>query len=149
MLPPLLFTPIYRRYLWGGRALRRFSVVTSPRGTISPSRGRWSTGATTRVSSPPEPLAGRNLGDLVTREGRALLGRHAGLTSFPLLFKFLDACRDLSVQVHPDDDRAARLDPPDKGKTEAWYVIDAVPGSRLWAGLKAGVDRESLAAAAP
>jgi mannose-6-phosphate isomerase len=76
-----------------------------------------------------------------------LLGRHAPRAVFPLLFKFLDACRDLSVQVHPDDARAARLSPPDLGKTEAWYVIDAAPGSRIYAGLRPGIDRESLAAA--
>jgi mannose-6-phosphate isomerase len=51
------------------------------------------------------------------------------------------------VQVHPDDTRAARLTPPDLGKTEAWYVIDAAPGSRIYAGLHAGVDREALAEA--
>ena len=53
------------------------------------------------------PLAGQTLGSLVLHHGRDLLGRHAPLAAFPLLFKFLDACRDLSVQVHPDDARAA------------------------------------------
>jgi mannose-6-phosphate isomerase len=59
----------------------------------------------------------------------------------------LDAHRDLSVQVHPNDQQAARQTPPDLGKTEAWVVLDALPGSRLYAGLKSGVDRESLARA--
>ena len=87
------------------------------------------------------------LGELVRHRGGELLGRHASHAAFPLLFKFLDACRDLSVQVHPDDARARRLVPPDLGKTEAWYVIDAAPGSRIYAGLRDGVDRESLGAA--
>jgi mannose-6-phosphate isomerase len=68
-------------------------------------------------------------------------------TRFPLLVKFLDAATALSVQVHPDDARAARLDPPDAGKTEAWVVVEAAPGSTIYAGLKAGVDRVQLAAA--
>ena len=141
---PLLFTPIHRRYLWGGRRLESLLGQVLPPGDDFAES--WEV-----VDRPGDqsvvvsgPLAGRTLGDLVREEGRALLGRHAPLPAFPLLFKFLDACRDLSVQVHPDDARAARLSPPDRGKTEAWYVIDASPGSRIYAGLKAGVDRLSL-----
>ena len=99
MLPPLLFTPIYRRYLWGGRRFASLLGRDLPAGEdfaesweVVDRRDDQSVVAT-------GPLAGRTLGDLVTHHGRALLGRHAGLTSFPLLFKFLDACRDLSVQV--------------------------------------------------
>jgi mannose-6-phosphate isomerase len=147
MLHPLLFTPIYRRYLWGGRRFASLLGRDLPPGEdfaesweVVDRQGDQSVVA-------HGELAGRTLGDLVRRDGRGMLGRHAGLPSFPLLFKFLDAARDLSVQVHPDDARAARLTPPDKGKTEAWYVIDAAPGSRLWAGLKEGVDAAALAAA--
>jgi mannose-6-phosphate isomerase len=147
VLPPLLFTPIYRRYLWGGRRFASLLGRDLPAGEDFAESWELVDRRDDQSVVATGALAGRTLGDLVTHHGRALLGRHGGLTSFPLLFKFLDACRDLSVQVHPDDDRAARLDPPDKGKTEAWYVIDAAPGSRLWAGLKAGVDRDALAAA--
>jgi mannose-6-phosphate isomerase len=60
------------------------------------------------------------------------------------LFKFLDAQRTLSVQVHPNDAQAARLDPPDLGKTEAWVVLAAEPGAKIYAGLKPGIDRATL-----
>jgi len=147
MLHPLLFTPIYRRYLWGGRRFASLLGRDLPPGEdFAESWEVVDRQADQSVVAHGE-LAGRTLGDLVRRDGRGMLGRHAGLPSFPLLFKFLDAARDLSVQVHPDDARAARLTPPDKGKTEAWYVIDAAPGSRLWAGLKEGVDAAALAAA--
>ena len=147
MLHPLLFTPIYRRYLWGGRRFASlFGRDLPPGDDFAESWEVVDRDADQSVVA-NGPLAGRPLGDLVRRDGRGMLGRHAGLASFPLLFKFLDACRDLSVQVHPDDSRAARLNPPDKGKTEAWYVIDAAPGSRLWAGLKEGVDAAGLAEA--
>ena len=63
---------------------------------------------------------------------------------FPLLFKFLDAHRTLSVQVHPNDAAAGKLDPPDLGKTEAWVVLAAEPGSKIYAGLKRGFDRALL-----
>ena len=87
------------------------------------------------------------LGSLVRERGRELLGRAAPLPAFPLLFKFLDARLDLSVQVHPDDARAARLVPPDRGKTEAWYVVDATPGASIWAGTRPGVDAAAFARA--
>ena len=147
MLPPLVFTPLYRRYIWGGR---RFGSVLGrmlPPGfdyaeswELVDRDGDQSVVAT-------GPLAGTTLGDLVAHRGPELLGRHAPRPAFPLLFKFLDANRDLSVQVHPDDARAARLGTPDLGKTEAWYVVAAEPGSRIYAGLRAGVSRDEFAAA--
>jgi len=148
MMHPLLLDPVYRRYLWGGR---RFATALGrdlpPGDDFAES---WELvdrpGADQSVVA-AGPLRGRTLGELVRDRGRDLLGRHAPLAAFPLLFKFLDACRDLSVQVHPDDARAARLVPPDRGKTEAWYVVDAEPGSRIYAGLAPGVARADLAAA--
>ena len=144
---PLLFRPIYRRYLWGGRRFAtRLGRELPPGDDYAES---WEVvdrdGDQSVVAV--GPLAGRTLGELVRGSGASLLGRHAGLPAFPLLFKFLDARLDLSVQVHPDDARAAKLVPPDRGKTEAWYVIDAAPGARLWAGLRADVDRTALGAA--
>jgi mannose-6-phosphate isomerase len=145
---PLPLTPIYRRYLWGGR---RFSALLGrplpPGDDYAESWELVDRGSDQSVVA-AGPLAGATLGDLVRHRGGELLGRHAPRAAFPLLFKFLDACRDLSVQVHPDDDRAARLVPPDLGKTEAWYVMDAAAGSRIYAGLQAGVDRATLATAA-
>jgi len=89
-------------------------------------------------------LAGRSLRELVAQDGAALFGRHYPQRQFPLLFKFLDCQKTLSVQVHPNDAQAAQLIPPDLGKTEAWVVLAAEPGSRVYAGLKPGVDRATL-----
>src|SRR5204863_3257866 len=85
--------------------------------------------------------------ELVMQEGPALFGRHYPRDQFPLLLKFLDCNQTLSVQVHPNDEQAAKLDPPDLGKTEAWVVLAADPGSKIYAGLKPGVDRQTLEAA--
>ena len=131
---PLLFRPIYRRYLWGGRGFAtRLGRDLPPGDDYAESWEVVDRSADQSVVA-AGPFAGRSLGELVRAHGAELLGRHAGLAAFPLLFKFLDARSDLSVQVHPDDARAALLDPPDRGKTEAWYVIDAAPGARLAAG---------------
>jgi mannose-6-phosphate isomerase len=67
--------------------------------------------------------------------------------AFPWLVKYLDARDWLSVQVHPDDERAARLCPGEGGKTEAWFVLDAAPDSRIFAGLRPGIDEARLRAA--
>ena len=66
---------------------------------------------------------------------------------FPWLVKFLDCNELLSVQVHPDKAAVARLVPGEGSKTEAWFVLEAKPGARVWAGLKAGVDEAKLRAA--
>jgi mannose-6-phosphate isomerase len=58
--------------------------------------------------------------------------------------KFLDCQKTLSVQVHPNDAQGAKLHPPDLGKTEAWVVLATEPGSKIYAGLKPGVDRQTL-----
>ena len=144
---PLVFAPIYRRYLWGGRRLASMLGRPLPPGDDYAESWELVDRGTDQSVVAAGPLTGITLGELVRTRGRDLLGRHAPMSAFPLLFKFLDASHDLSVQVHPDDTRAGRLTPPDRGKTEAWYVIDAVPGSRMYAGLCPGTTRDDLAAA--
>jgi mannose-6-phosphate isomerase len=90
---------------------------------------------------------GRTLRSVLSEHPIELMGQHRAFKAFPLLLKFLDCHQSLSVQVHPDDAAAAVLDPPDLGKTEAWVVINADPGSLIYAGLRPGVDRRGLAAA--
>src|SRR5262249_33622319 len=58
-----------------------------------------------------------------------------------------DAQKTLSVQVHPNDDQAAEQEPPDLGKTEAWVVLAAEPGSKIYAGVRPGIDQTDLARA--
>ena len=153
-LYPLRFRPILRPYPWGGRRLE--TVLGKP----LPPGDHWAESWEIADHGPDQSvvefgrLAGTTLGQLVAQHGRELLGqlRRTDIPvcpepQFPLLVKFLDAANTLSVQVHPDDARAARLDPPDAGKTEAWVVVEADSGSMVYAGLKPGVDRAQLAAA--
>lgn len=142
-LYPLRFQPILRRYLWGGRRLETLGKTLGEGQDYAESWEVVDHGADQSVVL-RGPLEGATLAELVAGHGPALLGRHAPLEHFPLLFKFLDAQDRLSIQVHPDDARAAQLDPPDLGKTEAWVVLDAQPGSYLFAGLRQGIDRETL-----
>lgn len=142
--PPLRFQPILRRHLWGGRRLESVLGKSLPPGDdYAESWEVVDRGADQSVVA-EGPLAGVPLSQLVRESGSALLGRHAPQPRFPLLFKFLDATQELSVQVHPNDEQASRLHPPDLGKTEAWVILAADPGSVLYAGLKRGFDRSAF-----
>ena len=144
VLYPLRFQGVLRRYLWGGRRLESLGKDVGTEATCAESWEIVDRGPDQSVVV-AGPLSGQSLARLVHDFGPPLLGRHAGLKQFPLLFKFLDANDRLSLQVHPDDERAAKLDPPDSGKTEAWVILDAQPRSYIYAGLLRGIDRAMLA----
>ncbi len=143
-LPLLRFSPILREYLWGGRRLG--TDLGKPIGNGQHYAESWEIvdhGADQSTVA-DGALASKALHELVTHDGPAIFGRHHPRQQFPLLLKFLDCHQTLSVQVHPNDEQAAKLNPPDLGKTEAWVVLAAEPGSKIYAGLKPGVDRQTL-----
>ena len=140
-LYPLRFKPILRRLIWGGRRLG--TVLHKPIGDDSDYAESWElSDYHDQVSVVEEGnLAGTSLRDLVACRGTDLLGQAVGpRDQFPLLVKFIDAHQALSVQVHPDDETGRRL-ANDNGKTETWVILDAEPGSLIYAGLKPGVGR--------
>jgi mannose-6-phosphate isomerase len=141
---PLRFAPLFRRYLWGGRRLG--TLLGKAIGSEADYAESWEIvdrGADQSVVL-AGPLAGCTLRELMSDFRHDLLGRYAALAQFPLLFKFLDCCRDLSLQVHPNDEQARQLTPPDLGKTEAWVILDAAPGSKAYAGWKPGIDQAAV-----
>jgi mannose-6-phosphate isomerase len=143
-LPPLQFHPILREYLWGGRRLG--TELGKPIGDGPHYAESWEVVDHHADQSivANGSLAGTTLHQVVMRHGDELFGRHHPRPQFPLLFKFLDCQLTLSVQVHPNDEQAAKLNPPDLGKTEAWVVLAAESGSKIYAGLKPGIDRTIL-----
>jgi mannose-6-phosphate isomerase len=146
-LHPLRFEPILKELLWGGRRLG--TVLAKPLGAGAHYAESWEVADhrddVSRVSE--GPLKGTTLRDLVRKRGGELLGPGIGpRDQFPLLVKFLDADQVLSVQVHPDDELGRRL-VDDNGKTEAWVVVHAEPGSLIYAGLRPGVARGEFAEA--
>lgn len=140
---PLKFHPLLKRLRWGGRRLG--DVLGKPIGAEADYAESWELcdHGDDQTLVADGALAGWSLGRLVRERPVELLGRHAGARQFPLLIKFLDAHDRLSVQVHPDDEQASRLDAGDRGKTEAWVILAADAGSCLFAGLK----RETTAGA--
>lgn len=141
---PLRFTPIFRHYLWGGRRLADVLGKKIGEGDAAESWEIVDHGSDQSVVA-NGPLAGSTLSELVRDHASELLGAaYSDAAQFPLLFKFLDCNKDLSVQVHPNDAQGAKLDPPDLGKTEAWVVMAAEPGAKVYAGLKRGFDRAAF-----
>jgi mannose-6-phosphate isomerase len=144
---PLRFKPILRRLIWGGRRLG--SVLHKPIGDELDYAESWElSDYHDQVSVVDEgSLAGATVRELVRSRGDELLGKALGpRDQFPLLVKFIDAHQALSVQVHPDDLTGRRL-ANDNGKTETWVILDTLPGSLIYAGLKQGVGRDEFAAA--
>jgi mannose-6-phosphate isomerase len=143
-MPPLVFQPILKRIRWGGRRLGE--LLAKPIGPESDYAESWEIadhGVDQSVVA-RGPFSGTPLKSLIQRQNRPLLGRHAGLTQFPLLMKFLDAGDRLSVQVHPDDRLAKEFEPEENGKTEAWVILEKEEDSELYVGLKDGITREDL-----
>ena len=148
-LYPLRFEPIFKSMPWGGRRLPAF--VSRPAPNDKPVGEAWVLsdvdGSVSVVAD--GPLAGTSLRELLAADPARILGTAtAPLGRFPLLLKFIDARRELSVQVHPNDEQAARLRPGSGGKTEAWVVLDANPAtSRIYSGFRPGVTADSFRAA--
>ena len=74
---------------------------------------------------------GRTLKSVLKEHPEFLGSKYSSSGELPILIKFIDAHKDLSVQVHPDDKYAAQYENGARGKTEMWYVVDAEPQSRL------------------
>lgn len=142
-LYPLKFEPVYKEKIWGGNRLRTHFQREIPSNNTGES---WevSTHQNGLSTIANGPLAGKKFASLIEERSQDMLGYKAD--DFPLLFKFLDASRKLSVQVHPDDDYAQQVE-NEPGKTEMWYILDAEPGAKLVYGLKKGTTRKKLARA--
>lgn len=141
MLPfyPLRLHPEFYERVWGARSL---APIYSREITGEPIGEVWLTGDKCRVAN--GPLAGRKLDELSQELGPDFLGEAAqNSLRFPLLLKFLFPKEKLSVQVHPDDETAARAGQP-CGKTECWYVVQAPAGTQVGLGLKPGVSKKTV-----
>jgi mannose-6-phosphate isomerase len=137
----LRLVPELRERVWGGRRLG------SPRG--QPIGEAWVAGPSNVIADGPD--AGRTLAEVAAREGAAFVGRNACARTgdrFPLLVKLIDPAAWLSIQVHPDDATALRLEGPEVlGKAEAWYVLEAAPDAELIVGLRGRVGEAAVRAA--
>ena len=140
---PLLFRPNLHVIVWGGNHLRLYKGL-EPSGELI--------GESWEVSAVPTSVSiinngewkGRDLVSVINEQPEEILGRKVNEKYYgklPLLVKFIDAKKDLSIQVHPNDEMAMR-EHGKMGKSEMWYVIKADEGAHLYAGFKQEITPE-------
>ena len=145
---PLVFEPIFKPKIWGGRKLAALLDKRLP--DREPIGESWEIADLEDDQSVvvDGPARGKRLGELVREWGADLIGRASLFEGrFPLLIKFLDATQTLSVQVHPNEAMARRLGGRVRIKNEAWYVLDAEEDGFIYRGVRPGVDADSFARA--
>lgn len=143
MLYPLLFHPNLHSVVWGGNRLRPYKGLAPSDEPIGES---WEVSAVPTSTSIISNgfLAGRDLVSAITEYPDAILGKAVNEKyqgKLPLLVKFIDAKKDLSIQVHPDDEMAMR-EHGKMGKSEMWYIIKADEGAHLYAGFRQEITPE-------
>ena len=146
-LYPLLFEPVLKDYIWGGRNLEKLGRKLPPEGVIAES---WEIAGhkdgTTRVVN--GRFQGKLLTELHEELGLDLIGSRSAWAQergkFPLLIKLLDAQRPLSVQVHPQDAYALAHEGNELGKTEMWVVLQAAPDAEIILGVSQEVTKEEF-----
>lgn len=143
MLYPMKLEAPLKDYLWGGTRLKDEYGKKTNLDKVAES---WELachkdGKSKIVNG---EAAGLFLEDWLAGQDKSVLGTNAASFSyFPLLIKLIDAKGDLSVQVHPDNDYAMRVE-GEYGKTEMWYIVDCEPGASLLYGFKEKISKEEF-----
>ncbi|MDR0645603.1 MAG: class I mannose-6-phosphate isomerase [Elusimicrobiota bacterium] len=141
----LTFKPIYKTKIWGGNKLKNnFGKTDAPQATGESWEVSAVAGNASQIAN--GAFAGEFFDALVKKYPMEIMGKRLykkyGIF-FPLLVKLIDASDNLSVQVHPDDNAAKKVEGTNAfGKTEMWYVLQADKGSSLISGFKRNVNRE-------
>lgn len=142
-MTPFLLSPAGKDYIWGGERLKTlFGKVSA----LSPLAESWE--CSVHPDGPSQvasgAFAGRSLAEVLAEHPEFLGDSPSAAGGLYILVKLIDAKRDLSVQVHPDDGYAFREEGGQQGKTEVWYVLDAEPGACLVFGLNRAATAEEL-----
>lgn len=139
---PLRLIPQVKEVVWGGRWLA--DELGRPGAEGAPLGESWEAYSGSVIAE--GEWAHRTLADLFQEYGATLFGKAAtNYPRFPLLVKFIDAHQNLSIQVHPNNELAWELENYPFGKTEFWYVLEAVSDAEIIYGLADDVpDRETL-----
>ena len=135
--------PAFKDYLWGGTKLRDEYGKKCDLDKVAES---WELSCHKDGCSvvADGEYAGLTLPQYIEKAGKAVLGTDCEkFEYFPILIKLIDAKQDLSVQVHPDNDYAMRVE-GEYGKTEMWYVVDCEPGAGLLYGFKHEISKEEF-----
>lgn len=140
---PFLLKPTGKDYLWGGN---RLNDVFSKNIPMEPLAETWE--CSTHPDGPSMvdsgEFAGLTLGEVLKMHPEFLGSHPRTKGELPILIKFIDAKKDLSVQVHPDDEYAMKYENGSLGKSEMWYVLDAQKDAQLVYGFYHDMEEDKL-----
>ena len=136
---PFRLSPVYKNYIWGGKNLITSWGKTPDSDTLAES---W------ELASHPDgdsvildgELAGLTLSEAVRKYPAIVSGKFRPSETFPLMVKLIDSKQPLSIQVHPFNDYARRVE-HSRGKTEAWYILNHEEGAYIYLGFRRSVSR--------
>lgn len=141
-MQPFSLVPVFKDYLWGGTRLRTQFNKRTDMATLAES---WELAARPdgdcRIAD--GPFSGAALSKFLREFPESLGSGRCSGGELPVLIKLIDAREPLSVQVHPDDEYAKRVE-GGAGKTEMWYVLDREPGAFLYCGFEREISRGEL-----
>lgn len=140
---PIKLKPAFKDYLWGGTRLRDDFGKECDFDKIAES---WELSCHKDGNSvvADGEFAGLTLAQYIEKEGKSVLGTNCEkFENFPILIKLIDAKDNLSVQVHPNNEYAQRVE-GEYGKTEMWYVVDCDEGASLLYGFKHNITKEEF-----
>ena len=140
---PFLLQPAGKDYLWGGNRLHTLFGKQLP---LHPLAETW------ECSTHPDGCSivasgidkGKTLAEVLQQHPEFLGTKTSATGDLPVLIKLIDAAKDLSVQVHPDDAYAQQYEHEPNGKTEMWYILEAEPGASLIYGFSKPMQPEQL-----
>ena len=140
---PFLLQPAGKDYLWGGNRLHTLFGKQLP---LHPLAETW------ECSTHPDGCSivasgvdkGKTLAEVLQQHPEFLGAKTSATGDLPVLVKLIDAAKDLSVQVHPDDAYAQQYEHEPNGKTEMWYILEAEPGASLIYGFSKPMQPEQL-----
>lgn len=140
---PIKLLPAFKDYLWGGTKLKTSYNKKTDLDIVAES---WelSTHKDGQSTVNGGEFDGLTLTEYIEQNGKECLGANAlKFSYFPILIKFIDALGNLSIQVHPDDEYAMRVE-GEYGKTEMWYILECDKGAYLYYGVNREVTREEF-----
>ncbi|WP_297238736.1 type I phosphomannose isomerase catalytic subunit [uncultured Faecalicoccus sp.] len=135
--------PAYKDYIWGGTNLKEKYGKKCDLDIVAES---WE--VSTHPDGPSIVASGQDAGKTLTQyieqHGKDCLGTEGKkFEFFPMLIKFIDSKQPLSIQVHPDNEYALRVE-KEYGKTEMWYILDCEEGATLYFGVNQSITKEEF-----
>lgn len=143
LMSPFKLSPAFKDYLWGGRKLvTDFNKICDFDKVAESWELSTHKDGSSIISS--GDFIGMSFLDYVDKYGKEVLGTNAlAFDFFPILIKFIDAKDSLSIQVHPDDEYALRVE-GEYGKTEMWYILDCEEGASLYYGFNREITKDEF-----